>query len=214
MAELKTINGGLLVIFEGLDGAGKTTQLNLATQELTRQGYLVHTSRNLGGSPIGEELRKVLLSPLERPATTNFFIGVAVQEALAEVLKAEKDKGSIILLDRGPMSLVAYQSFGEGVDNDLVWQYGDLGFNKFEPDEILYLKLPINEAFNRAHQRSSQSDYFESKPKEYYERVQGLLDEGAKRFSAHEVKAEQSIEDLHAQIMDQVKLLIESKTKV
>jgi dTMP kinase len=213
MENPKTIDGGLLIIFEGLDGAGKTTQIHLAEEALKQSGYLVHTSRNLGGTPIGEALRTVLFSALERPAITNFYIGVGVQEALAVDLKAKREEGAIILLDRGPMSLVAYQTFGDGVDDKLAWRYGDEGIEKYGPNQILYLKLSIKSAMNRAEARrqGSQGDYFESKPIDYFERVSKLLDVGAEKYRAIYIEADQSIEAIHEQVMDKINRLIKTK---
>ena len=97
----KTIDDGFLIIFDGIDGAGKTTQLVLVKKEFDNNNWHVHTTRNLGGSPIGEELRNVVLKPIERPALTELYISVAIQEALIENLTKERENGSIILMDRG-----------------------------------------------------------------------------------------------------------------
>src|SRR4051794_4239442 len=97
----KTIDGGLVIIFEGIDGVGKTTQLNLVREELEAEGWAVYGTRNLGGTPIGEELRKTLLSSLERPETTNVYISAAIQEALVAAINGQREAGKIILLDRG-----------------------------------------------------------------------------------------------------------------
>ena len=71
---MKTMEGGLVVAFEGPDGVGKSTQLALASEELVENGWAVHATRNLGGTPIGEDLRKVMLSEHERPAETDFHL--------------------------------------------------------------------------------------------------------------------------------------------
>ncbi len=60
----KRIEGGLVIIFEGIDGVGKTTQLELARKELEKAGWPVVTTRNMGGTPIGEALREVMMSPV------------------------------------------------------------------------------------------------------------------------------------------------------
>src|ERR1700722_19360970 len=94
------IPGGLIVVLEGIDGVGKTTQILLAKDLLIKRGWPVYITRNLGGTPIGEELRKVMLDSLERPATTNLYLSVAIQEALAEALEIERAQGKLILMDR------------------------------------------------------------------------------------------------------------------
>src|ERR1039458_4190816 len=110
------ISGGFLIIFDGIDGVGKTTQLNLADQSLKAEGWPVSISRNLGGSPIGEALREVLLKPIDRPPTTDLHVSVAIQEALVPAIVTERQAGRLILMDRGPLSLAAYQIYGSGVD--------------------------------------------------------------------------------------------------
>jgi dTMP kinase len=192
----KTLPGGRVIIFEGLDGAGKTTQIKIVEQALIDKGYKVHSTRNLGGSPIGEELRKVLFSPIDRPALTNFYIGVAVQEALIDSIESERSKGAVILIDRGPLSLVAYQSFNGGVDSDLAWRYADYGMKSFATDLTIFYDLDIKTASKRAAVKHAHEgvDYFEGQDEAYYIRVSALLNEGVQRYKAKIIDASQTIE--------------------
>jgi len=165
--------GGLLIVFDGIDGAGKTTQLQLAQEALKSEGWPVYTTRNLGGTPIGEELRKIIKSPLERPESTNVYIAVAIQEALIEAIQAEKAKGQLILEDRGPLALAAYELYGSGLDKSLVWPHVERGMVELKPKLTIIYDVDVNAGLQRAKQKSAQAraDYFESKPHDYFERV-------------------------------------------
>lgn len=207
------ISGGLVVIFEGLDGVGKTTQLKLAQDDLEERGYRVHPTRNLGGSPIGEELRSVMLSSLARPPAVNLYLSVAIQEALGQVINEERNKGSIILLDRGPMSLVAYQSYGDKLDKTTCWRFAEEGITKLKPEQIILYNMDIEAALVRARERnqSAKADYYESKPLSYFEDVlEGLL-KGADKYAASTIDASQTIEAVHDQTMALIDKLLESK---
>jgi len=199
------IPGGFLIIFDGIDGVGKTTQLNLAQQALKGEGWPVSTSRNLGGSPIGEALREVLLKPIDRPPTTDLYVSVAIQEALVPAIAAERQAGKLILMDRGPLSLAAYQIFGSGVEEVTGWRYVDAGLAALKPDLVIIYQCDTQTAVKRARVNSERVDYFESKPFDYFDRVAHGFDELAKRYDAKQVDAGQSIEIVQAKTLDIIK---------
>jgi dTMP kinase len=171
---------GLVVMFEGIDGAGKTTQVERVQAELEKAGWPVITLRNLGGTPIGEKLREVVLSPLERPPLTDFYISLAIQEPLLGVIDAARKEGKIILLDRGPLSLAAYQIYGSGVDAALCWPHVEAGMKRIGAEAILLYDTDVQTALGRKHDRT---DHFESKPPEYFQKVADGYREAARRFS-------------------------------
>lgn len=162
---------GVLIVFEGIDGAGKTTQLELAAKRLKADGWPVLTARNLGGTPIGEELRKVMLSNLERPAETDLYISAAIQSALIPAVKQARHAGKIILLDRGPLSLAAYQIYGSGVSAGLARPHVEAGLNQLKPDLTIFYDGDVETMLARAKQKSSAGDYFENKPPDYFSKV-------------------------------------------
>ncbi len=204
----KTIPGGLLIAFDGIDGCGKTTQLNLVAKELSTQNYQVYKTRNLGGSPIGEELRSALLKTVSRPPLTDLYVSAAIQEALIEPINNERAKGSIILLDRSPLSLVAYQSFGSGVSEELGWKFADSGIEKLNPDLIFVYDIDPNVAIERARNHSGAADYFEEKPIEYFDKVSNGFNSAAERYSAVAIDANTTIENLYALTIGKVNELL------
>lgn len=210
----KVIKDGLIVILDGVDGVGKTTQLNLVKEALEASGWQVYTSRNLGGTPIGEDLRKVLLSPINRPPLVNLYVSVAIQEALIEDLNRERKKGSIILIDRGPLSLVAYQSYGSGINKRLGWHYADQGINNIKPELMIIYSLDVMTAINRSKLRSKNQDYFEIQPKAYFERVKKGYQAGIKKYQASEIEVLGSINDVHQLTMSLINQSIINKQNI
>jgi dTMP kinase len=198
------LTDGLLVVFEGIDGSGKTTQAKLAHDALQAAGWpSLYATRNLGGTPIGEALRKVILSPLERPNTTNLYISVAIQEALIRAIQTERDKGSLILMDRGPISLAAYEIYGGGLDEALGWQHVDNGMAKLQPELTIIYQTDVITGLKRASQKTKQADYFEGQPQVYFEKVAQGYEAAAERYGQNVavIDGNQPIEVVHTQTM-------------
>jgi len=206
---------GLLIVFEGIDGAGKTTQLELVRRTLEAEGWPVYATRNLGGTPIGEELRKVIKSKLERPATTNLYISVAIQEALVETIKSVRQAGKLILMDRGPLSLAAYEIYGGELDEVLGWQHVDAGMAAFKPElNIIYNASP-RIALQRAHEKSATTDYFESKPADYFDRVAKGYEAAAQRYASTTViiDAGRPVEAVQSETIEAAKQALAKKLR-
>jgi len=199
----KSLPNGLLIIFEGIDGVGKTTQLKLAEEALKTAGWPVFSTRNLGGTPIGEALREVIKSSLPRPNTTNLYISVAIQAALVETIQAERQKGQIILMDRGPLSLAAYEVYGEHLDEKLGWHYVEQGMAGLKPELTILYEAEVDTALARARQKPDKADYFESQSPEFFKNVARGYQEAAKRYPklVSTVNAAESIEAVHDQTM-------------
>ncbi|HVA10905.1 MAG TPA: dTMP kinase [Candidatus Dormibacteraeota bacterium] len=207
----KIVAGGALIMFEGIDGAGKTTQLDMAMQELQRQGWLVSTSRSPGGTPIGEALRSVLLQPLPRPAMTDLYIGAAIQESLIELIEAKRASSPVMLHDRGPLSTAAYQIYGSGIDESAGWHQVDNGMKRLKPDLIIMYECDPSIALGRISQNPAKHDYFEDQPLSYFERVAEGYKQALKRYPAAVVDASQPIEKVHALTMQHINKLLKRK---
>ncbi len=115
--------GGLFITFEGPEGSGKTTQVPLLADFLRRQGYDVLTTREPGGTPIGDQIRAVL-SDLENTAMhprTEILLFLASRAQLVEqVIRPHLARGGIVLCDRYADSTLAYQGYGHGVNLDVL----------------------------------------------------------------------------------------------
>lgn len=199
-------------MFEGIDGAGKTTQLELVQEALEADGWPVFTTRNMGGTPIGEALRKVILSDLERPPLTDFYASLAIQEPLIAVINQARKDGKVILMDRGPLSLAAYQIYGGGIDAALGWRHVESGMERIKPDGIILYDIDPGAALARVRNPSKQSDYFESKPLDYFQNVADGFKEAAGRYGGvATIDAAQPIAEVHERTMAVVEDLLKNR---
>lgn len=192
----KNVPNGLVIVFEGIDGVGKTTQLELAAHYLTESGYQTISLRNLGGSPIGEQLREVMKSTTPRPPKTDLYVSVAIQEALFAVIAEARDEGKVILMDRSPISLAAYQSYGSGLDINLVMPYVQSGMDQMTPDLNILYQADVAKSIARARAVSVEQDYFESKSEDYFRDVERGYLAMAEKFPMSVVDASRSIDEI------------------
>jgi dTMP kinase len=183
LPQVKPLPNGLVIIFEGVDGVGKTTQLKLVQETLEQAGWPVLATRNLGGTPVGEALREVLLSSVERPPLTDFYVSLAIQEPLLEVIDAARQEGKIVLLDRGPLSLAAYQMYGHDVDEALGWPQVENAMQRLQPEAVLLYDMDPALALERNRQHPEKASYFESLPLGYFEKVAAGFRTAAQRYS-------------------------------
>lgn len=211
----QTLKNGLVIVFEGVDGAGKSTQLEQAATRLKAAGWPVMTSRNLGGTPIGEALREVMLSDTPRPSETDLYISVAIQAALIESISKARQAGQIILLDRGPFSLAAYQIYGSNVSPDLAWPHVDRGVQQLQPELTLFYEGDITRLLERAKHKPEAGDYFESKPVEYFDRVSKGYREIVERYDIPVaiLDAADKIDQVTKVTMQEISKAIEAKLK-
>ncbi len=192
---------GLVIMFEGIDGTGKTTQLTAAKEALEKAGWPVLATRNLGGTPIGEALREVIMSPLERPPMTDFYTSLAIQEPLLDLIDTARSQGKIILMDRGPLSLAAYQIYGAGVDESIGWQHVGNGMDRIKPDAAILYDMDPEAALERNRKHPEKASYFENKPLDYFQKVAEGFHAAGKRYPVTTIDAGQSINDVQEQTL-------------
>lgn len=199
-------------MFDGPDGIGKTTQLQLVAVSLEKQGYTVFKTKTHGGTPIGEALREVSLSPLNRSALTDLYISLAMHSELAGIMNEKKQQGSIVLVDRSPLSIVAYQSFGSGLDKEFTFDVVDMDLQFFKPDLLIVYQAPLTVSLGRMQARNEESnakkEFFENKPKDYFRRVAEGYAAAAARFSATTIAADDDVEKVHKRTMRAVKKIV------
>jgi len=206
------LGNGVVIMFDGPDGIGKTTQIELARQQLEVDGYTVHVTRAHGGTPIGEELRKVSFMHLERPPETDLYISLAMHQALAQNLRAKREQGVVTLIDRSPLSIIAYQVYGDGLDGKLALDRAKESLRVLQP-ELLILYRTSSEIFksrlkNRQGLSKAKIDFFESKPPEYFENVQKGYDACSEEFDVQLVDASQDIPTVHEATMKLIRNIL------
>jgi dTMP kinase len=168
---------GLFVSFEGIEGSGKSTQVALLAQVLRSRGYEIIVTREPGGTPVGQVLRRLLLESSSSPlaSSTELLLMLAdraqhAQEIVAPALRANK----IIISDRFVDSTTAYQGYGRGVELALLAQLNAFACGGCMPALTLVLDLPVSEGLRRVRQRQSGTqgtDRFEAESVAFHERV-------------------------------------------
>jgi len=196
------------IVFEGIDGVGKTTQLELTKNFLERSGHKIEVLRNLGGTPIGELLREVMLSPTSRPESTDLYISVAIQEALIQKVTELRQQNSVILMDRSPLSLAAYAMYGGNLSSDKVMPFVRDGMDRLKPDLTIILTGDTAAAVKRARKSSNSEDYFESKPIEYFNRVEAGYLKLSQIFESKLVDVDSGIDSTWEQVRILIKDLL------
>jgi dTMP kinase len=147
----------LFITFEGVEGSGKTSQIQRLKKYLTQKGIPCKVTREPGGCPIGEKIRKILLNPDHRgmvPATELFLYEAARAQHVKEVLKPLLKKGEVILCDRFCDATVAYQGYGRRIDLKWIASLNRLSSQGIKPDVTFLLDCPPDVGLNRALQRN------------------------------------------------------------
>jgi dTMP kinase len=171
---------GLFITLEGPEGSGKTTQTRLLANWLAEAGYDVLTTREPGGTRIGDVVRTLLLDPAYagiRPETEFLLFCAARAQIVGEVIRPHLGKGGIVVCDRFADSSLAYQGYGRQLDQDAVRVITAFATGGLLPDLTLCLDLPVVEGFRRKQDRGLGSpDRLEQEQLEFHERVrQGYL---------------------------------------
>jgi dTMP kinase len=202
----KTARRGLLIMLDGPDGVGKTTQIELTERALVHKGYKVHTSRLSGGTNIGEALREISLNPkLERSPLTDLYIMLAMYSALEDDLRPRLALGYICLIDRSPLSIIAYQVFGSGLPMEIGQVAVDEALAIFLPNLIIcYEACEKNLLEQRSQRGLTALDFFESQSREYTRRVVGGFREAAAMYKIKTIVANGSPSEVHNETLEYI----------
>lgn len=152
---------GLFVTFEGPEGSGKTTQMHRLAAWLEEQGYDVLTTREPGGTRIGDRIRALLLEPSHTemlPEAEILLFSAARAQIVGEVIRPHLAKGGVVLCDRFADSTLAYQGYGRQLDLDILRMITAFATGNLKPTLTICLDLPVEEGLRRK-QRVSQEEW-------------------------------------------------------
>lgn len=156
---------GLFVSFEGVDGCGKTRQMQFASEYLKENGFDPVLTREPGGCRIAEEIRSILLDPKNAemsPYTEALLFAAARSQHVDEVIRPAVEAGRIVMTDRFLDSSVAYQGFGRRLGADSVMDINRFAVRGMLPDVTIFLDVPPDVGFERMHDRTSYDRIEES----------------------------------------------------
>lgn len=143
---------GLFIVLEGVEGAGKSTQVALLSRWMEASGVRHVLTREPGGTPVGEAIREIVLDRggLTMPPETELFLILAARAAFVrDVVRPALEGGELVLADRFDLSTFAYQGYGRGLDLGEVRRANDLATGGVRPDLTLVLDLPVTEGLKR-----------------------------------------------------------------
>ena len=160
-----------LIVFEGIDGCGKSTQLACLAGRLRAQGREPLVLREPGGTALGERIRDILLDPVTAACATAELLAYQVARAqlVEEALRPALAAGRVVLLDRFWYSTIAYQAYGLGCDLRRVRAAIDLAIDGLRSDRALYLRIAASIA--EARRAAAGADRIEARGLRYLERV-------------------------------------------
>lgn len=164
---------GKFITLEGIEGVGKSTNLDFVAATLRERGHTVVTTREPGGTPVGEQLREVLLNS-ERgrvPATGELLVMFAARAAhLEQLIWPALARGEWVVCDRFTDATYAYQGGGSGLADDAIDAVRAIVQGDFDPDLTLLLDAPLEATEGRRAERGA-TDRFEVEEAEFFQRV-------------------------------------------
>lgn len=208
---------GRFITFEGIDGAGKSTQHAWLVGQLRAQGREVVATREPGGTPLGEKLRGLLLTESMHLETEALLMFAARREHLAQVIAPALARGAWVVCDRFVDASFAYQGGGRGLAwNKLTqlsaWTVGDL-----QPDLTLIFDVPVALARQRLAQANPHgADRFEQEQADFFERVRAAYQRIAAEnpMRAKLIDATQPIAKINAEVAETVAAMVAALTPV
>ena len=174
---------GKFITVEGIEGVGKTTNIDFIHQQLQAAGRDVVLTREPGGTPLAEAIRGLLLDSAYTgmDSTCELQLMFAARaEHLAKVVWPALKQGQWVLCDRFTDATYAYQGGGRGIDSDVIARLEELVQGDFRPDLTLLLDVPVEIGLARAGKRGAL-DRFEQEKVDFFQRVRNAYLEMAQR---------------------------------
>lgn len=207
---------GLFVVFEGGDGVGKSTQVDLLADWLVTRGHDVVRTHEPGGSPIGVDVRRLLLSTTGHPPSARaeaLLYAAERAEHVAAVVRPALSRGAVVVSDRYLDSSVAYQGVGRGLGADPIRDLSRWATDDLRPDLTVLLDLDPETAMRRSH---DEADRLESEPVAFHAQVReaflALARDEPERYLVLDAAGDP--DDVHRQVRAGVEALLDERSKL
>lgn len=209
---------GLFIVFEGGEGAGKSTQTQLLTARLRQDGHQVVVTREPGGTRIGEQIRAITHDPENvdlDPVAEAYLMAASRAQHVRETIEPALVGEKIVVCDRFVDSSVAYQGFGRNLGEDSITKLNDLAINGAKPDIVILLNIPSDVGHARIDKEGKRKDRLDMQQMDFYDRVQtgylALAKTNPNRYVV--VDATKSIEEVASAIWNEIKRRLNSNSR-
>jgi len=197
---------------DGIDGSGKSTQLQLFVDWLRQGGRDVVTCRDPGSTRLGERLREILLhksdTPIGRRSEMLMYMAARAQ-LVDEVIRPALDAGQTVVSDRFLLANVVYQGHAGGLDVEELWRVGEVAIAGVRPALVLLLDLDVAVAVRRMDR---EPDRMESQGLDFMRRVRrGYLAEAAKRPEIVVIDAARDVDRVQADVRAAAERVLEAR---
>jgi dTMP kinase len=202
---------GKFITLEGVEGVGKSTNLELISGLVKSSGYDVLVTREPGGTTLGERVRDILLDKEEHrmtPMAELLLLFAARAQHVEEVIKPALARGTWVVSDRFTDSSYAYQGGGRQLGSRVVAELEHQVLGGFRPDLVIILDLDVQTGLERAS-KVSEADRFESEEREFFERVREAFVSRSSEPGYHLVDAARPLIDVQANITGIINELFE-----
>lgn len=164
---------GQLLVFEGIDGAGKSSLVRLLAESLKEKGYPVCVTKEPGDNSIGAAVRSIVQETKNHITAQTEFLLFAADRAqhITEIVVPALERGEIVISDRLSDSSLAYQGYGRGLDIDMIKSINNWVLGDIRPDLTLFVSVPVACAFDRISKRNEQPTRFENEHESFMQRV-------------------------------------------
>ena len=198
----------LFITFEGADGCGKTTQIELLNKYLQEKGFKTLVTREPGAKGLGEKLREILLNydgEVSPNCESFLFLADRAQHVDCVIKPALKD-GVIVLCDRHTDSTVAYQGYGRQLDIEQIKKLNEIAVNGLKPDLTIVFDIDIETSMQRV---GKTKDRMESAGKDFFNRVRNgylaIAKDEPNRVKV--INSADTIERIHEKVVNEVNLI-------
>jgi dTMP kinase len=200
---------GKFVSFEGIEGCGKTTQIALLSEYLTKHRIPFTVTREPGGTAVGEGIRKILLDSetIHLTAASELLLFYASRsQNILEKIKPALERGEMVICDRYYHASMAYQGYGRGIPLDFIQKLTDLVCQPYRPDITFLLDIEPEVGLARArarnHGRAEDEGRFEAEDLEFYNKVRdGYLELASEDERIQIIYADRPIEAVHRHLL-------------
>lgn len=204
---------GYFITFEGPDGAGKSTQIQLLNDYLKAEGWDTVLTREPGGTPIGEKIRSIILDVENRemnPIAEMLLYAAARAQHVSQLIKPALEKGKIVLCDRFVDSSIAYQGFGRELGVDMVEGVNHFALQGIVPDLTILFAIDPEKGLERGRTRHRGMDRLEKEQMDFHKKVyEGFISLSHKYPQRIRIiDANLEIEKIHESVVSEIQRLL------